>query len=127
MYSGGPVKKVLIIDDEINNHLLLSEILEDYPANLKVYSAEFGDLGMELILTEKPDVVFVDRMLPIIDGQEICRRVKADRELKDRVKLIMISALKNSAGEREDLADAYIQKPYKVSEIIFVLDRMLKS
>jgi len=123
--SGRLIKKVLIIDDEINNHLLLSEILEDYPAGLEIFTAEFGDLGMELINKEKPDVVFVDRMLPVLDGEEICRRVKADPELRDRVKLIMISALKNTAGERECLADVYIQKPYRFSEIILILDQML--
>lgn len=119
------MNKVLIIDDEVNNCLLLKEILEDYSLPIEVLTAEFGDIGMEIAQREKPNLIFVDRMLPIIDGLEICRRIREDSELKDGTKLVIISALKSTTDETENLADAYIQKPYKSSEITSLMDKLL--
>lgn len=120
------MKKILIIDDEFNNCLLLKEILEDYPVPIEVFTAEFGDRGLEVALKEKPHLIFVDRMLPVIDGLEICRRIKEDRELKDSTKLVIISALKTTPDGTNKLVDAFIQKPYKSSEITAILDKLLK-
>lgn len=119
--------KVLIIDDEINNCLLLTEILEDYPLPIEVLTAESGDLGIKIALDQKPDLIFVDRMLPVIDGLEVCRRIKQDRELGDTAKLVIISALKSTIDETKNYADAYIQKPYRSADIFGILDKILSD
>lgn len=116
--------KILILDDEYYNHLLLEDILEDYPAELEILTAEFGDAGLELIMKEKPDVVFLDRVLPMLDGLEICRIIKQNPELQE-IKIIIVSALKAMTAEDRDAADAYLQKPYNSSEIIAVLEKVL--
>ncbi len=118
--------KLLILDDEHYNHILLKDILEDYPARFEVIEAQLGDVGLELIIKEKPDLVFLDRMLPIINGLEICRIIKGRPELKD-TKVVVISALKLSPQDQECLADAYLQKPYNSHEIKDTLKRLLEK
>lgn len=118
--------KVLIIDDEINNCLLLTEILEEYSELIDIFTAQFGNIGLEIAQKEKPDIIFVDRMLPVIDGLEFCRIIKEDKDLKDSTKLVIISALKNTNDETQNFADFYIQKPYKSAEITAILNKLLK-
>lgn len=127
MKDGDQMYKVLIIDDELNNRLLLEEILEDYDKPLKIMTAEFGDEGLEMIKNKKPDVVFLDMMLPILNGIQICKIVKKELKIED-VKIILISAmnnLKNIDVSNSALIDEYLQKPYKSSQVINILNNTL--
>ena len=76
-------KKILIIDDENYIRLLLSRTLEDFEfEGVQILLAETGEQGLEVALTERPDLVFLDLMMPGIDGLEVCRQMRLAPELK---------------------------------------------
>ena len=119
--------KVLIIDDEYSNRLLLEEILEDYDKPLEIITAEFGDQGLDMIKREKPEVVFLDIMLPIVSGTEICRIVKNELKMKD-VKIILITAMGNFESDNiisSELADGYLRKPFNSKQVISELNKTI--
>ena len=70
-------KKILIVDDEEHIRLLIEQTLEDLRApDVKILSAENGEQALGLILTEAPRVVFLDVMIPKLNGFDLCRIVK---------------------------------------------------
>ncbi len=121
------MKKILIVDDEYHSRLLLEEILEEYVENTEIISNELSSDGLETIQKEKPDVVFLDVMMPVVKGTEICRQIKNHPDLK-QVRIILISA-----GNPERAlfhygllqADAYIQKPFSAEKVVRTLQSVL--
>jgi DNA-binding response OmpR family regulator len=87
-------------------------------------------LGLELIKSLKPDVLLLDLMLPDIDGWDLYRQMKNDRELS-KVPIIIVSA----RSEAQDAAiglrvidnDRFIQKPFEVKELIDTVMNMLEK
>lgn len=123
------LKKILIIDDEYHSRLLLEEILEEYDRELKIMTAEFGREGFEIIKKEKPDVVFLDVMLPVNSGKEICHKIKNESDLEG-VSVVLTSAgnMEYSQLEKAGIgADAYIRKPFSMKKIIETLEEILKK
>ena len=111
-------KKVLVIDDEEDIRELLDYNLrrEGY----KVLLAVDGNEGIKTIRDQKPDLIILDLMLPGLDGLDVCRIVKNDKELSN-IPIIMLTA----KGEEEDIinglelgADDYITKPFSVYVLI---------
>ena len=87
----------------------------------RVIGVKRGELGMELLKSLKPDVLLLDLMLPDIDGWEIYRQMKEDKELV-HVPVIVISA----RDERRDTLaghhvlgdDRYLKKPFEIDELV---------
>ena len=72
-------KKILIVDDEPHIRLLLEqtlEELEDY--DVEFYSAENGEIALQQIQDQQPDLVFLDVMMPKMNGFDVCKTVKQD-------------------------------------------------
>ena len=122
------MKKILIVDDEANNRLLLEEILEDFKEKgVEIYLAKNGKQALGIIISERPDLVFLDIMMPTISGYEVCDIVK--RELK---LLYIYIVLLTAKGQEEDkhkgfdvLCDRYITKPFSFNEVIEVAEKVL--
>jgi CheY-like chemotaxis protein len=122
------MKKILIVDDEANNRLLLEEILEDFKEKgVEIYLAKNGKQALGIIISERPDLVFLDIMMPTISGYEVCDIVK--RELK---LLYIYIVLLTAKGQEEDkhkgfdvLCDRYITKPFYFNEVIEVTEKVL--
>jgi len=76
--------KILIVDDEVHIRMLLEQTLEELEEEhgVTILSASNGEEGLSLIRGEKPDVVFLDIMMPKLNGYEVCQRVKEDGETK---------------------------------------------
>ena len=114
-------KKLLIVDDEPHIRLLLEqtlEELEDY--DVEILTATNGLEALETIRTEKPNLVFLDVMMPKMNGYEVCQQIKADPTLSD-VYIIMLTA-KGQEFDRDrgkDVgADIYMTKPFDPDEIL---------
>jgi two-component system, cell cycle response regulator DivK len=104
------MKRVLIIEDvEINTDLLIQLLEDDY----ELVIAADGAAGIEAAGRTRPDVILMDLSLPVIDGWEATRRLKADPDLR-RIPVIALTAHAMRGDEEKALAagcDDYLTKP----------------
>ena len=120
--------RILSIEDDPEMSSLIQLIFER--KGHRVIGARRGELGLELIKSLKPDVLLLDLMLPDIDGWELYRQMKTDKELA-KVPIIIVSA----RSEEQDAAngfqvidnDRFIQKPFEVKELIDTVTHMLEK
>ena len=110
--------KIYIIEDEPDIRETL--VYNFQKENFEVNSSGKGIKGLEDIKITKPDVLILDLMLPDISGLEICRKIKADDQLKN-ISIIMLTA-KGDEVDRivgfELGADDYVTKPFSIRELI---------
>jgi putative two-component system response regulator len=110
--------KILIADDEPANRLILEDLLSEHYA---VYAVDNGQRVLDC-LSEAPlcDLILLDVVMPVMDGFEVCRRIKADVRLQE-IPVLFISSLESAANEEYGLslgADDYIQKPFVPSVVL---------
>ena len=85
-------KKILIVDDEPHIRALLEQTLEDFEDNdVEIFTAKDGQEGLEIIKDEQPNLVFLDVMMPKMNGFDVCQAVKHELNLQD-VYIIMLTA-----------------------------------
>jgi DNA-binding response OmpR family regulator len=111
-------RKVLVVDDEPFICRSLSFVLRK--ENYDVFEARNGEEALAAIRQHKPDLVFLDVMMPKINGFEVTERVKADPELAS-VRIILLTA-KGQDSDREIGkrvgADDYMTKPFSPTRIL---------
>lgn len=113
----GRVHKILVADDDSNMLFMVSEILARQ--GYEVFQAVNGDQALKDARSLHPDLMVLDIMMPVIDGIEVCRRVKADPETRD-IKVIMLTAKTSGKDLEAGLAagaDHYMTKPFKIAEL----------
>ena len=108
-------KKLLIVDDEAHIRMLIEQTLEDLEdEDVEFFTAENGEQALEIIQAENPQLVFLDVMMPKMNGMEVCRRVKKELAL-DKVFIVLLTAkgqeLDRLKGQ-EVGADVYMTKPF---------------
>lgn len=108
-------KKILIVDDEAHIRMLIGQTLEELEdEGVEFLTADNGQTALELIESEKPDMVFLDVMMPKMNGMEVCRKVKLELGMKD-VFIVILTAkgqeLDKQKGQ-EVGADVYMTKPF---------------
>lgn len=109
------MQKILIVDDEAHIRMLIEQTLEELEDDgVEFLTAENGEIALEIIQKENPKLVFLDVMMPKMNGMEVCRRVKKELELKD-VFIVLLTAkgqeLDRQRGQ-EVGADVYMTKPF---------------
>jgi two-component system phosphate regulon response regulator PhoB len=111
-------ERILLVDDEPDLlQLLLYNLTE---AGFAPEAVTTGAAGLEAAARDKPTVVILDLMLPDLSGVEVCRRMRADRELAD-VAILMLTARGDEADRVlgfEVGADDYVIKPFSVRELV---------
>jgi len=103
--------KILIVDDTPANIQILDEVLQ---AEFDVYFALNGNEALQKIESLQPDLILLDIMMPIMDGFEVCRNLKAKDKFKN-IPIIFITALGQPEEESQGLklgAADYITKPF---------------
>ncbi|WP_281692653.1 response regulator transcription factor [Agathobaculum desmolans] len=108
-------KKILIVEDEANIRELLRLYLER--EGYTVLEAENGVEGIKLWKSEKPDMLLLDVMMPVMDGWAVCKEIRAESD----VPIIMLTAKGETADRVSGLemgADDYIVKPLEMPEVI---------
>lgn len=108
-------QKILIVDDEAHIRMLIEQTLEELEdEGVEFLTAENGEIALDIIQKENPKLVFLDVMMPKMNGMEVCRRVKKELELKDT--FIVLLTAKGQELDRlrgqEVGADVYMTKPF---------------
>lgn len=122
------VKKILIVDDEPFIRTLLEETLEEFEdAGAEVLVASDGASGWHVIQAERPDLVFLDVMMPRMSGYEVCQRVKQEPSLSSTYVILLTAKGQEVDRERgsEVGADDYITKPFDPDHVIETAQRVL--
>ena len=114
-------QKILIVDDEAHIRMLIEQTLEELEDDgVEFFSAGNGEIALDIIQEEKPNLVFLDVMMPKMNGMEVCRRVKKELNLND-VYIILLTAkgqeLDRLKGQ-EVGADIYMTKPFDPEAIL---------
>jgi len=114
-------KKVLIVDDEVHIRALLEQTLEELAdAGVELLVAQDGEEGLQYVQEEKPDLVFLDVMMPKLNGYQLCEHIKRDPALKDTY-VIMLTAKGQAADKargQEVQANEYMTKPFDPDMIL---------
>lgn len=113
-------KKLLIVDDEAHIRMLIEQTLEELEEEgVNFLTAENGEQALQIIQEESPQLVFLDVMMPKMNGMEVCRRVK--KELSLDVFIVLLTAkgqeLDRLKGQ-EVGADLYMTKPFDPEMIL---------
>jgi DNA-binding response OmpR family regulator len=108
-------QKILIVDDEVHIRLLIEQALEELAdQGVEILTATNGEEALELIEAEKPALVFLDVMMPKMNGFDVCKKVKQTLGLNE-VYIVMLTAkgqeFDKQKGE-EVGANVYLTKPF---------------
>ncbi|MCP4699072.1 MAG: response regulator [Gammaproteobacteria bacterium] len=122
----GKQRKVLVVDDQKTNRAVLTNLLS--PLGFDIREAATGKNGIEEARTYLPDVIFMDLMMPEMDGFECTRRIRSFPELK-KTPIIVASASAFEQHRRESLeagCNDFIAKPIKAAELLEKLGACLR-
>jgi DNA-binding response OmpR family regulator len=108
-------QKILIVDDEAHLRMLIEQTLEDLQdEGVELLTAGNGEEALETIKAEKPNLVFLDVMMPKMSGFDVCHAVKNELGLKE-VHIILLTAKGQEFDKQkgqEAGADLYMTKPF---------------
>jgi DNA-binding response OmpR family regulator len=121
-------QKILIVDDEAHIRLLLERTLIDFEDDgVEILTAENGADALELIKSEKPNLVFLDVMMPKMNGFDVCNAVKNELKLNE-VYIVMLTAKGQEYDKEKGAevgADVYMTKPFDPDEIYDKVEEVL--
>ena len=121
--------KILAIDDNRDNLISIKALIKDIIPDALTLTTESGAKGLELAATEDPDVILLDIVMPVMDGYQVCKKLKADKKLSD-IPVVFVTALKDDKESRilalEVGGDAFLAKPIDESELKAQIYAMVK-
>ena len=115
------MKKVLIIEDDLRIRKIIGFHLEKEGYSVK--SAENGKIGLELFETETPDIILLDIMMPVMNGNEFCKELLT-KHPNNNTPIIVLSAKNDVDQVFESYSNGvieYLHKPFKVEALLEVL------
>jgi CheY-like chemotaxis protein len=119
-------KKILVVDDEKDLVYILKALLSRN--GYSVIEANSGEECLDLLEREEPDLIFMDIMMPGMDGWETARRIKTD-QYKMHIPIIMLSARSNNVDTKKSreysFADEHLAKPINSRELIKTTESLI--
>ena len=105
-------RRILVVEDQEDNRRILRDLLTS--AGYEIFQAENGEEALAAAARERPDLILMDIQLPVLDGYEATRRIKADPVLR-AIPVIVVTSYALSGDEHKARAagcDAYVTKPF---------------
>ncbi|MBI9039291.1 MAG: PAS domain S-box protein [Bacteroidales bacterium] len=123
------MKRILAIDDQKDNLLMINEVVKKFLPNCNLLIAQSGKEGLEIAQKEQPDTIILDIIMPKMDGYETCVKLKSN-ELTKHIPVIMLTALKIDTESKikglNSGADAFLSKPIDFAEFSAQIKAMLR-
>jgi CheY-like chemotaxis protein len=116
---------VLVVEDEFGIAELFDAVLTD--EGYRVLTARNGKLGLETLVQERPDMVFMDYMMPVMDGSAMLAAMQADPSLREIPVVMMSSMPKAAVAERCSGYVEFMRKPFKIVELVELVKRVLAT
>jgi two-component system, cell cycle response regulator DivK len=119
-------KRVLVVEDQEDNRRILRDLLTS--ADYEIVEAESGEEALAAAAKQRPDLILMDIQLPIMDGYEATRRIKADPTLTD-VPVIAVTSYALSGDEEKARAagcDDFVPKPYSPRQLLAKIRQYLR-
>ncbi len=123
------MSKILIVDDDSNVRLLLKSALEELEeTGVEVLTAVDGKEALDIIQNNRPNIIFLDIMMPKMNGFDVCSAIKSDGNYRD-IFIIILTAKGQITDKEKALecgADMYITKPFDPDEVLEKTAELLK-
>jgi DNA-binding response OmpR family regulator len=112
-------KCILVVDDEAFIRVLLAQTLEELEdVGVEILLAADGQEGLDMAISERPDLIFLDVMMPKLSGYEVCSKIK---EMDDSIYVILLTAKGQTIDKEKGAsmgADEYVTKPFDPDYIL---------
>lgn len=121
-----PSATVLIVDD---NRQIADFVENELSNSYTCYTAHNGKAGLDLALKYLPDVIIADIMMPVMDGIEMTRHIRANKQTTD-IPIIMLTAKDDAPTEKISLGlkvNAFVAKPFDIEQLVLRIEQLLSS
>ena len=111
-------RRILVVEDHEDNRQILRDLLTS--VGYEIVHAEDGEQALTAAAAQRPDLILMDIQLPLLDGYEATRRLKADPVLR-AIPIIAVTSYALSGDESKAMAagcDAYVTKPYSTRALL---------
>jgi len=111
-------KRILMVEDTEDNRQIIRDLIAT--TDFELLEAADGAAGVAAAAAEKPDLILMDIQLPVMDGYEAARRIKADPALR-HIPIIAVTSYALSGDEAKALAsgcDGYVAKPFSPRQLL---------
>jgi two-component system alkaline phosphatase synthesis response regulator PhoP len=123
-------RRILIVDDERRTLLLLERALRDLQdehEDIEILTASNGEEALQIITSDRPALVYLDIMMPRMDGFDVCKTVKSELDMPD-IYIVMLTAMGQEIDRqraREVGADLYLTKPFDPDKVLKIAKDVL--
>src|SRR5262245_54316602 len=118
-------KRILVVEDQEDNRQILRDLLAS--VGYEMIEAHDGEEALIAARTQNPDLILMDIQLPILDGYEATRRIKAQSDLR-HIPIVAVTSYALSGDEEKARAagcDAYVTKPFSARNLLETIKRYL--
>ncbi|MGC2076516.1 MAG: response regulator [Xanthobacteraceae bacterium] len=119
-------KRILVVEDQKDNRQIIRDMLA--ATEYEVMEAETGEEALAAIAKQRPDLILMDIQLPMMDGCEATRRIKADPALRS-IPIIAVTSYALSGEEKKARAagcDEYVPKPFSPRQLLAKIRNFLQ-
>lgn len=117
--------RILVVEDTEDNRQIMRDLMAS--AGYDLIEAEDGELGVALAVSEQPDLIVMDIQLPVMDGHEAIRCIRA-HPFTAHIPIIVVTSYALTGAEAEAIAagcDAYVSKPFSPRSLLARIDEFL--
>jgi two-component system cell cycle response regulator DivK len=118
-------KRILVVEDQEDNRRIVRDLLTS--AGFDLVEAVTGEEGIRMAETHRPDLILMDIQMPVLDGYEATRQIKANAELRN-IPIIVVTSYALSGDDVKAQAagaDGYVAKPFSPRELLAKIQQFL--